>query len=285
MTLEQLRIFIAVAEREHITRAAEALHMTQSAVSSAISALESRHAITLFDRVGRAIILNETGRTFLPEAKAVLDRAKAAEAALDDLSGLRRGTLSVMASQTIASYWLPEHLAQYRREYPYIDVDVRFANTDQVADAVDSGEAEVGLVEGVVNRATLSAQVFAQDEMVVVISPAHSWAKATPPILTDVDWIVREEGSGTRAMFNDLTKDVSVKVALMLPGNEAVLGAVEAGLGAALVSLSVARSRIASGSLVVVDGFARQRSFFILHHKERFRTRAANALIDLAVNR
>jgi len=285
LTLEQLRIFIAVAERQHITRAAEALHLTQSAVSSAIGALESRHGITLFDRVGRAIILNETGRTFLPEAKAVLDRAKAAEAALDDLSGLRRGTLSIMASQTIASYWLPKHLATYRRRYPQIEMEVHFANTDQVADAVESGEAEVGLVEGVVDRPALNAKVFAEDEMVVVIAPDHSWRDRTKIDLGQVDWIVREEGSGTRAMFDTLTMDVDVRIAMTLPGNEAVLGAVEAGLGATLVSLSVARSRIAAKSLVVVNGFSQTRNFFVLHHKERFRTRAADAFISMATDR
>lgn len=285
MTLEQLRIFIAVAEREHITRAAEALHLTQSAVSSAIAALESRHGITLFDRVGRAIILNETGRTFLPEAKGVLDRAKAAEAALDDLSGLRRGKLSIMASQTIASYWLPEHLAIYRRQHPHIELEVHFANTDQVADAVESGQAEVGLVEGVVDRPTLSAKVFAQDEMVVVTAPGHWWGSRANAKLGQVEWIVREEGSGTRAMFDRLAKDVDVKIVLTLPGNEAVLGAVEAGLGATFVSMSVAQSRIAAKSVVVVDGFSRTRSFFMLHHKERFRTKAADAFIDIASSR
>ncbi|MGA7972648.1 MAG: LysR family transcriptional regulator, partial [Pseudolabrys sp.] len=106
MTLEQLRIFVAVAACEHVTRAAESLRLTQSAVSAAISALESRYNVSLFDRVGRRIELNESGRLFLGEARAVLARAAAAELALSEMSGLKRGTLSVYASQTIASYWL-----------------------------------------------------------------------------------------------------------------------------------------------------------------------------------
>ena len=103
MTLERLRIFVAVAERDHVTAAARALNLTQSAVSNAIAALEAEHEVRLFDRVGRGIVLNETGRAFLPEAKAVLARAQAAEAALADMSALRRGRLAVFASQTIAS--------------------------------------------------------------------------------------------------------------------------------------------------------------------------------------
>jgi DNA-binding transcriptional LysR family regulator len=101
MTLEQLRIFVAVAEREHVTRAAEALDMTQSAISAAVQALEARHGTRLFDRVGRRIVLTEIGRIFLDDAKSVLVRAAAAETALAELGGLSRGTLSLHASQRL----------------------------------------------------------------------------------------------------------------------------------------------------------------------------------------
>ena len=145
MTLEQLRIFVAVAEREHVTRAAEALRLTQSAVSAAIAALEAHYGVSLFDRVGRRIELNEEGRTFLGEARAVLARAAAAELALSELSGLKRGTLTVQASQTIASYWLPARLVEFRRAYPSIDVKLSVGNTAQVAKAVADGGSRTRL--------------------------------------------------------------------------------------------------------------------------------------------
>src|SRR5260370_13160302 len=91
MTLEQLRIFIAVAEKQHVTRAASELNLTQSATSAAIAALEARYGIKLFHRVGRGIVLTQTGRDFLNEARAVVARAKAAAQVLDDLAGLKRG--------------------------------------------------------------------------------------------------------------------------------------------------------------------------------------------------
>jgi DNA-binding MarR family transcriptional regulator len=106
MTLEQLRIFVAVAQREHMTRAADALNLTQSAASGAIAALEARHDVKLFNRVGRGIELTDAGRMFLRK-RAVLARAAGAEQALADYAGLRRGTLRLVASQTIAGYWLP----------------------------------------------------------------------------------------------------------------------------------------------------------------------------------
>src|SRR6202048_3368033 len=107
MTLEQLRIFIAVAEKQHVTQAATQLNLTQSATSAAIAALETRYAIKLFDRVGRGLVLTQTGRDFLYEARAVVARAKAAAQVLDDLAGLKRGSLNSAASQTAAHSWLP----------------------------------------------------------------------------------------------------------------------------------------------------------------------------------
>ena len=100
MTLEQLRIFIAVAEKQHVTQAASELNLTQSATSAAIAALEARYGIKLFDRVGRGIVLTQTGRDFLNEARAVVARAKAAAEVLNDLAGLKRGSLMLAASQT-----------------------------------------------------------------------------------------------------------------------------------------------------------------------------------------
>src|SRR5258707_7746796 len=120
MTLEQLRIFVGVAERQHVTQAAHALNLAQSAASHAIAALEARHDPRLFDRVGRHIELTEAGRAFLAEARAVLARAEAAELALSEFGNLKRGTLSVQASQT--SYWLPRHLVAFRRAYPQIQI-------------------------------------------------------------------------------------------------------------------------------------------------------------------
>src|SRR5579872_3720550 len=118
MTLDQLRVFVAVAERQHVTRAAEALNLAQSAASAAIATLEARHGVPLFHRVGRGIELTEAGRMFLVEARAVLGRAAHAELALAEYGGMQRGTLRLVASQTIASYWLPSRLAAFHARHP-----------------------------------------------------------------------------------------------------------------------------------------------------------------------
>ena len=289
MTLDQLRIFVAVAERQHVTRAAEALNIVQSAVSAAVSGLEGRHAVKLFHRVGRGIELTDAGRVFLGEARAVLARAEAAELVLADLSGLRRGSLRVHASQTIASHWLPRHLVAFRGAYPEIAVRLAVGNTADVARAVNEGTAELGFVEGEVDDPAVASTVVAQDRLVLVVPPGHPFAASGALTATDLaahPWVLREEGSGTRSVFEAAiaAADVSpgdLMVALELPSNEAVLAAVEAGAGASVLSEAVVTGKLAAGTLVVAPFPLPTRTFRMLRHKERYQSRAADALIDL----
>ncbi len=244
MTLEQLRIFVAVAERGHVTQAAGALNMTQSAVSAAIAALETRHGVRLFDRVGRSIEVNAAGKLFLEEARAVLAGAAAAERALEDLAELRRGSLSIHASQTIANYWLPARLHAYRSRHAGIAVKVSIDNTEQVARAVIEGVADLGLVEGPTDSDLLEERLLPGDALAIVVAAGHPWGareSVAPGELSDTPWVLREPGSGTRAEFEDaiaahgLSLD-DLPVALELPSNEAICAAVEAGAGAAAIS-------------------------------------------------
>jgi DNA-binding transcriptional LysR family regulator len=290
MTLEQLRIFIAVAERQHVTQAAAQLRLTQSAVSSAVSALESRHDIRLFDRVGRNIVLNQAGEVFLAEAKAVLARAAAAETALIDLNGLNRGRLSLCASQTIASYWLPRNLVAFNRAFPRVDIRMSIGNTAKVVKTVLDGAAELGLVEGEIDEPTLSKQVIGQDELIVVVKPDHPWAAREalePDDLLSGSWVWREPGSGTRSVFEGALLERGVdlsalRVAMILPGNEAVLAAVEAGAGAAAVSASLAAASLRAGTLKRAPFNLASRPYYLLRHKERYRSRAGEAFLTLA---
>jgi len=234
MTLEQLRIFIAVAEQQHVTRAAGELNLTQSATSSAIAALEVRYGIKLFDRIGRGIVLTETGRDFLGEARAVVARAKAAAQVLDDLAGLKRGSLSLAASQTVANYWLPQRIETFRKAYPGIDLHVTTGNTEQVAQAVHRGAVDLGFVEGEVDDPSLSIRKMEGDTLAVVVGSSHPWAgkkRLSPKLLSGTGWILREPGSGTRSMFEAALRKFGVKfsdldIRLELPSNEALRVAV-----------------------------------------------------------
>ncbi len=291
MTLEQLRIFVAVADRQHVTRAAESLNIAQSAASAAIATLEGRHGAKLFHRVGRGIELTVAGSLFLTEARAVLARAAAAELVLSELGALKRGTLLVQASQTTASYWLPRYLVAFRRAHPGIDIRLTIGNTSQVATAVKGGLAELGFVEGEIDDPVLESRIVAQDQLVVVVGPEHDWARAgtpevpfSPARLIESDWVLREAGSGTRSVFEAALEGFGLeptrlRVVLELPSNESVRAAVEAGMGATAISASVAAPSIEAGLLQVVDLALPKRAFHVLRHGERYRSQAADALL------
>jgi DNA-binding transcriptional LysR family regulator len=288
MTLEQLRIFSAVAERQHVTRAAEALNLAQSAVSASVAALEGQYRTKLFHRVGRGIELTEAGALFLEEARAVLARAHGAELLLADLGGLMRGTLTVAASQTVASYWLPRHLVAFRARHPAIEIALRIRNSAEVADAVRAGEAALGFVEGPLDDPALETIMVAQDQLVIVVAPDHPWASAPPDAagLAGTGWASREVGSGTRAEFEAALGALGIAVAdlpiaIELPGNEAVRAAVEAGAGAAALSASVVAGSLEAGLLHHVPFPLPARPFRLVRHRERHRSKAADAMVSI----
>ena len=289
MTLDQLRIFVAVAEREHLTKAAAVLHLTPSAVSAAIHALEARYGVRLFDRIGRRIELTGIGRIFLDEARATLARAQAAELVLTELGGLKHGSLAIQASQTIASYWLPAFLAQFRKRYPAIELRLVVGNTETVSRAVLDGSAELGFVEGEIDHPALSAQVVAHDRLIIVVAPGHRWSDGRlihAHHLVDSAWILREPGSGTRSVFEAALRRCGIdpqtlSVTLQLPSNEAVRAAVESGIGATAVSEIVAGLHLSAGRLIRVNFELAPRDFIMLRHNERYQTRASMAFEEL----
>lgn len=285
MTLDQLRIFVAVAERQHMTRAAEVLNISQSAISSAIATLEARHDIKLFDRVGRGIALTEPGKALLIEARAVIEKVADTDLMLAEYGGLRRGTLRIAASQTVGGYWLPALLLRFRTLHPELSVALEIGNSETVAGWILSGETELGFVEGEIDHPALARWPVAQDRMMLVhrdpgppIVDPH-WIRTTP-------WILREPGSGTRSTFEAALATLGMTlaeltIALVLPSNEAVRTAAEAGAGAAVLSALVVSGSLAAGTLHALPFGMRPRSFLGLRHKERYQSKAAQAFADM----
>lgn len=285
MTLDQIRVFVAVAEREHLTAGAAACHLTPSAATASIQALEGRHGTKLFHRVGRRLELSEAGRAFLPEARSVLAAAEAAELALREMGGLARGRLGLAASQTLASYWLPPLLTRFAAAHPGIAVRLAENNTAGVVATVLAGEAEIGCVEGAVDEPRLAVVPLADDRLVVVAAPRHPLARRRAVPASELEacrWVMREEGSGTRAAFEAAMRAAGVDpaglpVLLTLPTNEAVCAAVAAGDGLTAVSELVARPHVEAGRLCRLDHALPERRFSLVRHRERYRTRAALA--------
>ncbi|WP_185982718.1 LysR family transcriptional regulator [Aureimonas mangrovi] len=293
MTLEQLRIFVAVAERQHVTEAARALNLTQSAASAAIASLEERHDVRLFDRVGRRIELTDTGRMFLPEARSVLARAEEAAAMLSAVTDLRHGRLRIAASHTVANYWLPPLLSLFHVAHPGIDCVVRIANSARVEADVLEGEVDLGFVEDTPRDDALASVDVARDQLALIVGRDHPFSGREGIDRDDLvaaDWIMREPGSGTRTMLEKALEHLGIArnaigIALELPSNEAVRSAVLAGAGIAALSRLVVESSIEEGRLKVLPFDLPVRHFSAVHHRQRHISRAAAAFLSLAHTR
>lgn len=290
MTLEQLALFVAVAERQHLTQGAQAAHRTPSAASAAIKALEQQYGVALFDRVGRGLVLTAAGAAFCEDAKAILARSRAAELALSEWRGVLRGTLDLHASQTVASYWLPTRLMAFHARYPQIEIRLSVGNTDSVTRAVREGRAELGFVEGRVQPPELLSSPLGHDRLRVVAAPDHPLAGrrrvGLARLVADSTWIMREPGSGTRSAFEAALRDAGIgperlRVALSLPSNEAVLSAVQAGPSLAAISQLAAAPWLESGRLQPLAVALGERTFHALRHRERSLGAAAAALLGL----
>ncbi|MBK4734183.1 LysR family transcriptional regulator [Noviherbaspirillum pedocola] len=259
ITLRQLQIFSAVAEHGSTTAAAESLALSQSATSSALNELEDLLAAQLFDRVGKALLLNDSGRMLLEHARQALDIVEDIENAF---SGKRDGQrqFRIGASTTIGAYLLPELLAAYNALHGDRIARVSIANTADVAAAVANFDVEIGFIEGPCHVPGLRVEPWIRDELVIVAAPGNEEAlrsraaPATPEQLAEARWLLREPGSGTReAAESALIPYLHyLEEGGQFSSSEAIKHACAAGLGLACLSRAVVADLIALGKLVEV---------------------------------
>lgn len=287
MTLDQLRVFVTVAQHLNMRRSAEILSLSQPAVSAAIAALENRNNMLLFHRIGRRLELTDVGNAFLPEAQAVLLRIESAQRILSDLSGLHAGTLRLFASQTVATYWLPPHMARFAAEYPQVKLPLGVGNTAQTLAAILSAEAELGFIEGHVDETDIVTRVVGGDRLGLFCGPGHPLANKNAPArqLAEARWILRERGSGTRDHFASSVRELGLdfddlNIRLELPSNGAVLNAMMTGDFVCAVSDLAAESRLKAGMVCRIKCELPPRKFRMIFHRERYLSRAAQAFVD-----
>jgi DNA-binding transcriptional LysR family regulator len=289
---EASRAIAAVAEREHVTRAADTLGLAPPSVSAAVASLEREFGTKLFHRVGRGIALTEGGKLLLDEARTLVNRADAVKLAMREFTGLSRGRLEIKASQTIASHFLPSRLVDFHQAYPGVALVVSLGNSTQVVEAIIRGNIELGFVEGPeeeLQDSCLAVEMIARDDLVMVVSVNHPWAtmeKLWVDDLTAGKWVLREDGSGTRAASVRALDALGVpygklNIAIELPSNEAVLAAVLAGAGATILSARVCADVIKVGTLKRLPVSLAPRAFYAVQHADRYRSRAVSALLEI----
>ena len=288
LTLRQLEVFAAIARTDNVSRAAEALNMSQSAASSALVELERQFDCPLFDRIGKSLRLNSTGRGLLPQVEDLLAKAGEIEGFL---AGGKLGPLAVGATLTIGNYLATLIVAEYLQRHPESRVDLKVSNTRHVLDGLIRCELDVGLIEGEANDPDLLIEPWLADELVVFCAPQHKLAQVaqvTNQQLAEEAWILRERGSGTRALFDRAVAPAlkKVNIQLQLEHTEAIKRAVESGLGIACLSRLALREAFRRGSLIEIKTpqFLLGRRFYFARHRQRFESAAARCFRQLCAS-
>lgn len=289
MTLRQFEVFLAVARARSFRRAAEALHLSQPALSQHVRELETELGARLLDRLGRAVHLTDAGRVLEEHATRLFATLTDARRAIADLQGLQQGSLVIGASSTPGIYVLPGVLGLFRQRYPGIDVTLRLGNSEQVESLVRAGQLDLGLI-GDLGRSPDEEWLTASlpDELVLVVGPAHPWARRRdirPEELADQPLLLREAGSATRQVTERALAGaaVSYRAGMVLEHTEAIKQGVLAGLGVAFLSVYSVRGELATGRLrtLRVRGLRIVRHFHLIHHERRQLSAAARAFMEL----
>jgi DNA-binding transcriptional LysR family regulator len=280
----KLKVFCIVAETKSFSRASEIIRLTQPAVSLQIQALEEMYGTKLFNRSGCVITLTKAGEMLYKYAKEINSLYAAAEKEIGEFTGLTKGVISVGASSTIGNYVLPYVVADFRRKYPKVGVHLHVGNTKNVVDYLNAGNIDIGLVEGEIRKQKLVVEKLIPDEMVLIMSPYHPWAKksvVSVMSLAKEPMIFREEGSGTRQMIEKYfskhgISSQQMKIVLIMGSTESIKGAVEEGLGVSIVSRWAAKKESRYGSLKTAtfkeDKFVRDFSLIRRRAKESSHT-------------
>ncbi len=285
-SLRQLEVFAAIGQFGTVSAAADKLSMSQSAASTSLSELEHQFDCRLFDRNGKRLRLNETGRLLLPKARELLDRASEVEAIL--AGGEAFGVLRVGATLTIGNYLGTLLVGEFMRRHPGSQVALEVHNTTHIAERVKDFELDLGLIEGEYVDKDLAMTDWVADELAVFCAPDHALAQRRNVTIFHVLqewWIVRESGSGTRQTMDRALSQWrdQLKIRLELEYTEAIMHAVQAGLGIGCVSRLALKESFRRGSLVEIKlkEIDLRRKFHFLLHKQKYRTPGIDAFLSL----
>jgi DNA-binding transcriptional LysR family regulator len=292
--LKRLQAFVTVARERSFTRAALRLHVSQSAVSQQVVALERELGARLLERTRRRVDLTASGAALYEHAVRILGEAELARRSVAAAEGAIAGELAIAASLTTAAYVLPPAVAALVAAHPDVRIAMRVENTEDVVHGLFAGEADIGFVEGDVPAEGLRLEELFADELVVIVPAAHRLAQRDELRLADLaaePFVNREQGSGTRQIAEAALAEAGfdpreLRVVAELSGIDAIKSAVEAGLGLAIVSALTIRKELRLGTLVArpIDGIELRRPLSAAFAAGRAESPAARELVRLAVS-
>ncbi|WP_271252664.1 LysR family transcriptional regulator [Pseudanabaena sp. Chao 1811] len=292
-TLDQLRILKAIAAEGSFKRAADSLYVSQPAVSLQVQHLERQLDVPLFDRGGRRAQLTEAGQLLLSYGDRILSLCQETCRAIDDLQNLNGGTLIIGASQTTGTYLIPQMIGLFRKKYPEVSVQLHVHSTRRTAWSVANGQVDLAIIGGEIPADlvdSLEVTPYAEDELALILPTSHALAQVGAlPIdeLYKLQFITLDSQSTIRKAIDRVLLDSGVdprqlEIAMELNSIEAIKNAVQAGLGAAFLSVTAIEKELQMGALqqVRIDGVVIKRMLLQIRNPNRYRSKATEAFCN-----
>lgn len=275
VTLRQLRVFAAVARHRSFTRAARELHLTQPAVSQQVKLLEEEAGMPLFEQLGRKIRLAPAGEELLRYATRMTELLREAGETLAAMRGLKRGVLKLGAVST-AKYFAPALLSAFTPAYPEVTIKFTVANREEIVRLLAASEIDLVIMGRPPRELDTLAEPFARHPFVIIASPEHPLARRRHiPLetLARESFIIREEGSGTRASLEHVFRErrVAFRASMEVSSNETIKQAVMAGMGVSFISSHTVSLEAETGRLAILDivGMPIVRDWYVIHLREK----------------
>ncbi|HLY65486.1 MAG TPA: LysR substrate-binding domain-containing protein [Chloroflexota bacterium] len=277
MNLNQIRVFVAVANRLSFTLAAQDLHLTQPAVSLQIKALERNERIRLFERRGNVLGLTEAGRALYDSAVTMLSAHEQATRLLAELSGAKRGRLAIGTNTTSGMYVVPDVLARFHERWPDADIELHIDPAVRILERIHQNVVDIGIVGGPVEDDRFEVEHLAPDPLALIFSPRHPFARekiVTLADLADQPFIVPEPTSVMRILFERALREagLAIRIGQQLHEAEPVKKAVEANLGVGIVSALAISRELATGDLLSapIEGLTISRHLEMVSRRDRY---------------
>ncbi|MBN2439151.1 MAG: LysR family transcriptional regulator [Deltaproteobacteria bacterium] len=288
MNLNQLRVFYLTAKHGSLSAAAEALFITQPAVTKGIQHLQEHYEIKLFNRFGKKMALTDAGEVLYGIAESIFEMENQAEESLRDFQQRKRGFIRILSSESFGAYYLPFILDRFSRVNPKVRVSMEILPTELIVEKTAALANDIGFISYPVPHKKLVAREVLEDSFQLIVPPGHPFAAKSfieSEDLAGHSLIVHEKGSAPRRSTEEYIRrhNISISIPLELSNNEAVKTAVEEGLGVAVITRRVVSKEIGMGSLkaIPLSDPAMTRKFYLIHHKDKYFSRSLQSLIDM----
>ena len=277
LNLNQLRIFYFAAKYGSFSAAAEALFVTQPAVTKQIQQLQAAHGVKLLNRFGKKMVLTDAGEALYSFADKIFQIESQAEENLRDFQQRKSGRLRIHASESFGAYYLPFVINPFRKKYPRIHIAVNIFTNQQIVENTIKLENDLGFISSPLEHKKLVVSEILEDRLILIVPPSHPFARKKvldPRKLEGQPIIMHEKGSASRNIVDEFIRknNLFVSITLELSNNEAIKRAVEQSLGLSLISENVVREEIERKKLkpIPLTDPTLKRKFYLIYHKDKY---------------